>query len=468
MAYLDRQLSDYKTSLPIINKIIDNETNTQTEQTKPPDDLKNNNYQLAKNMADAKADLIKALAQFPLTALWLINKYDSNNTVQPCKEANNSVTDSGFSVAAIQTAFYAYAHFIQGDGISNVVHISCKQRLIAQLQLFSFGFDDLIEALDVIFYTIKMGNLASNNVHRAIENHLAMLGKRLKVELSPLKTRTLQNFRSATTAHYTDGFLCLTSGDMHGHLITLLLAEQRWLKARQDLVMANNKLVSFIVNQYRGHFLDFNDLVQEGHSGLLKAVDRFDHHLGFQFSTYAGYWIRQAISRSLSRSERSVRIPCEQIANINRVFRIKDQLTSKTGREASIQDIAQHTQLSCAEINSILAFSQTSISLDGSDDDDSERAFAPVDFLEQQTFSHAFEDIAEVELDTLIADAINLLNPREAQVVRCHFGLHSGSEMTLQEIGDELSLTRERVRQIQVIALNKIKMNYGQQLINFL
>ena len=105
----------------------------------------------------------------------------------------------------------------------------------------------------------------------------------------------------------------------------------------------------------------------------MKAVDRFDYRLGFQFSTYAGYWIRQAISRSLSRSERSVRIPCEQIANINRVYRAKDQITTRVGRDASIQEIAEQTQLSCEDINTILAIAQSAISLDGSDDDDSEK-----------------------------------------------------------------------------------------------
>ncbi|SJM94334.1 RNA polymerase sigma factor [Crenothrix polyspora] len=467
MAYLDRQLSEYKTSAPYIN-VIDEAKNTKTDHDKPVDEIKNSNHQLAKNLADAKTDLIKSLATFPISALWLINKHEQNiDTIEP-HEPENIATDLAVSITQIKKDFLQLHQHAQGNETNHEFYIGCKQRLVVHLQLFPYSFDDLVELSELIVYKFKAGSVFNPFLNRPLGNDTLVVDKRLKAALTPSKAKNLEKFTATYDSQYNESFLLLASNDIYSDVSRVIVAEQRWLKGRQNLVMANNKLVSFIVNQYKGSFLDFNDLVQEGQTGLLKAVDRFDYRLGFQFSTYAGYWIRQAISRSLSRSERSVRIPCEQIANINRVFRAKDQITTRTGKEASIQEIAGHTQLSCDDINTILAIAQSAIPLEGTDDEDNEKAFAPVDFLEQQTFTHAIEDIAGSELEALIADAIKTLNPREAQVVCCHFGVHSSSEMTLQEIGAEFNLTRERIRQIQVIALNKIKLNYGQQLINFL
>ena len=253
---------------------------------------------------------------------------------------------------------------------------------------------------------------------------------------------------------------------MYEHALAITVAEKLWQQARQELAAANSRLVLFIANQYKSGFLDFDDLVQEGQTGLLKAVDKFDYQLGFQFSTYAGYWIRQAISRALSRGERLVRVPCGQVANINKVYRAKNELSALTGIEPSVKELADYTKLSEAEIFSILTFAQTALSLENQDDD--EDSFAPIDYLEQHIFAHALQTIADKELTELLSKAIDTLNPREAKIICEHFGVETGTEMTLQEIGSELNLTRERVRQIQVIALNKIKTSFGQQLMYFL
>lgn len=471
VAYLDRQLSEYKTAVPLIHiqhANVDQELEKlRPEHGKSSDDTKNNNYQLAKQLADAKQDLIKVVGHFPIVALWLINKYEQ---LYDALTVDVEEATSDFSVA-ISEIKHAFLILHQGNSSTRSNHlnrIQSQHRLILQVQLFPFSFDDLMECTELVVYQFKARGL-SVALNYFNNNQVSIISKRLE-QINASKSQLLQTFATTAISNYDENFLFLARNDMPKFLGDLIFAERAWLKARQALVMANNKLVSFIVNQYKGNFLDFNDLVQEGQTGLLKAVDRFDYRLGFQFSTYAGYWIRQAISRSLSRSERSVRIPCEQIANINRVFRIKDQLTAQVGREVTVQEIAAETQLSCADINHILAISQTAVPLEGNDDDESDGSFAPVDFLEQQIFTHPMEEIAETELAKLIADAIKTLNPREAKVVCSHFGVleESGSEMTLQEIGDELHLTRERIRQIQVIALNKIKLNYGQQLISFL
>jgi RNA polymerase primary sigma factor len=224
----------------------------------------------------------------------------------------------------------------------------------------------------------------------------------------------------------------------------------------------------YIANQYKSTFLAFDDLVQEGQVGLLKAVDRFDHRLGFQFSTYAGYWIKQSISRSLSRSERSVRIPCGQVANINKVFRAKEELYSKNGAEVSVKELADYTKFTEKEINTIISISQPPVPMENFDDTEDENTFAPIDFLEQQAFPSPLNDIAETELEGILAKALKMLSSREEKIICNHFGINCEGEMTLQDIGSELNLTRERVRQIQVKALNMLKMYYGKQLMSFL
>jgi RNA polymerase sigma factor (sigma-70 family) len=162
-----------------------------------------------------------------------------------------------------------------------------------------------------------------------------------------------------------------------------------------------------------------------------------------------------------------VRVPCGQVATINKVFRTKDRFIAQKGREPTINELADCAKLSNDEIHSVLSISQTAMSLEGSGEDE-ENSFTPIDFLEQQVFTASFMKIAKTDLENLISTAIKILNPREAKVICCHFGVDADNEMTLQEIGTELNLTRERVRQIQVMALDKIKRSFGEQLISFL
>lgn len=459
MAYLNTELSRQTMGVVVDNipickeqpASIDNEVAQHAE---------NSNLQIARLLKEEKTRLINALSHLPVTALWLLNQYEHKSDKTESDDDATLESDLETALAEIKKQF----HILSGKALTDVSYGVDKQNLVAALQLFPYSFHDLTNLVDIIVYAHKFRGLCYQTTHCA-DNNSEVIIKRLE----GFNRRSSNKVSKWTDIlmNYDEQFLFLSSTDMHKYFSEVVYSEHRWLSLRQQLATANSRLVLFIANQYKCGFLDFDDLVQEGQTGLLKAVDRFDHLLGFQFSTYAGYWIRQAISRSLSRCERVVRVPCGQVANINKVFRTKDQLFTETGRAPTVKEIAVSAKLSNEEIHSILSISQTAVSLEGSEEDE-ENSFAPIDFLEQQVFTHCFLKIAQTDLEGLISKAIKILNPREAKVICCHFGVDANNEMTLQEIGAELNLTRERVRQIQVMALDKIKRSFGDELMSFL
>jgi RNA polymerase sigma factor (sigma-70 family) len=456
MAYLvDTQLSKQETRIVADNIPIENEQSASAANDAAMG-AENGNFQIARRLKDEKYRLINALSQFPATASWLLGKYEQN----ACRveQDDEAALESELTavLSEIKKQFHALSRNIPAEGS----HAVDRQNLVTAVQRFPFSFHDLAKLADVIVYAYKFRGLCYQSPHNAdvILKRLEGLSRRGSMDAS--------KWLDSVSA-YDAQFLFLPSSDMHKYFTEVVFSEHHWLNLRQQLASANSRLVLFIANQYKGYFLDFDDLVQEGQTGLLKAVDRFDYRLGFQFSTYAGYWIRQAISRSLSRCERVVRVPCGQVATINKVFRAKDQFIARTGREPTTRELAECAKLSNGEIHAVLAISQTAMPLEGGEEED-ENTFAPIDFLEQQVFTHSLMKIAQTDLENLIAKAIKALNPREAKVICCHFGVDADNEMTLQEIGAELNLTRERVRQIQVMALDKIKRSFGEQLMSFL
>lgn len=460
MAYLNARLS--RQELGVVVDSVSAETEQPASNlNEVTDNAENSNFQIARLLKEQKSKLINALAQFPITALWLLNEYEQKCYLSEQDDETALPTELTSTLADIKK----YYQILSCKDSNDSAYALEKLNLVTALQVFPFTFQDLTKLVDIIVYAYKVRGLCYQLSTLGVENNANLIMKRLE-GLNGRSSINAAKWSEIIKADYDEQFLLLSGSDMHKYFIEVVFSEHHWLRLRRQIASANSGLVLFIANQYKGGFLDFDDLVQEGQTGLLKAVDKFDYRLGFQFSTYAGYWIRQAISRALSRCERVVRIPCGQIANINKVFRSKDQFIARTGREPSIKELAENTKLSNDEINSILSISQTAMPLDGSEDD--ENSFAPIDFLEQQVFTHSFRKIAQADLEKLISKAIKMLNPREAKVICWHFGVNSDNEMTLQQIGAELNLTRERVRQIQVIALDKIRRSFGEQLMCFL
>lgn len=414
------------------------------------------NFQIANNLEAGKLRLINILSQFPATALWLLHRYEVE-----AYESEQTSEALKVALAKIKSHYLLASLSFSGRGFNREAEADQNRHLTEALQAFPFSIEDLLALTEVIIYVFTTRKAGQN-----VKSHSDWVVKRLERSSRRGKVNLPDIIEAMRASQFDEQFLFLSGTEMQQYVTDMIVAEHLWLSSRQALAEANSGLVLFIANQYKCGFLDFDDLVQEGQTGLLRAIDKFDYHLGFQFSTYAAYWIKQAISRALSRSERVVRVPCEQVANIHKVLRAKNELRSKTGREPSIKELTEYSKIPDDQINAILSISQTAVSLENLDDD--EESLAPIDFLEQQVFANPFKKMEQSDLKTWIGKAIKILDPRELKVICCHFGINTGNEMTLQEIGAELNLTRERVRQIQVRALNKMKLSYGKQLMSFL
>ena len=459
MAYLNTELS--KQDSGFIAEDRTSKSQLSTGGSSCYEYPENSNFYIACKLKDEKSKLINLLSQFPVTGLWLLNHYEQKCCVVEQDDDGTQDSELSNALVGIRKCF----DLLSSKSSAEACFAKHKQNLITELMLFPFCFTDLTKIIDVIVYGYKYRELCYQpSMFGGIKKDDLIL-KRLEGVNQRISTKDtkLPDLLSA----YDEQFLFLSICEMQTLFSEVIYSENRWLCLRQQIASANSRLVLFIANQYKSNFLDFDDLVQEGQTGLLKAVDKFDHQLGFQFSTYAGYWIRQAISRSLSRCERVVHVPCGQVANINKVFRSKEQLSAQKGKDPTMEELAEHLKMSQDNVNTILTISQTAMPIDLSSDD-GENTFSPIDFLEQQVYTSSFMKIAQNDLENLILKAITILNPREAKVICCHFGVNTDNAMTLQEIGVELNLTRERVRQIQVIALDKIKRSFGEQLAIFL
>jgi RNA polymerase primary sigma factor len=226
-------------------------------------------------------------------------------------------------------------------------------------------------------------------------------------------------------------------------------------EARAHLIRANTRLVVSIAKRYRGQGLSFLDLIQAGNVGLIKAADKFDHTRGTKFGTYATWWIRQSIARTLKQQGRNIRIPVHTTDRIRKLYKVASRLEQDLGRRPTPEEIADEVDLEPERVRWLLGVSQRPLSLEKPVDEDGESEFG--DFLEDENAPSPSQMTEMNLLHDDLQDALSTLTPREMRVLRMRFGLGGADTYTLREVGEKLGVTRERIRQIEGKALKKLR-----------